>query len=141
MKKYLFIIVALIMSMSMTSCHSVSPDADEEAVLIYKPWFFGHGGVSNDPVSTGLTWCWWTTHSESFKITPQRYDIEFDDIMSNDNTPLDYATYITLQITPGKSPILMKNYGTKWFVPIRILMIMMSQRGTSMTMRLCSVSA
>lgn len=115
MKKFLFILVALFATFSMTSCHSVSPDADEEAVLIYKPWFFGHGGVSNEPVSTGLTWCWWTTHSEYFKITPQRYDIEFDDIMSNDNTPLDYATYITLQIEPGKSPILMQNYGVDWF--------------------------
>ena len=115
MKKFLFILVALVMSFSMTSCHNVSPDADEEAVLIYKPWFFGHGGVDNNPVSTGLTWCFWTTHSERFKITPQRYDIEFDDIMSNDNTPLDYATYITLQVIPGKSPILMQNYGVNWF--------------------------
>lgn len=107
--------VALVGVMSMTSCHSASPGADEEAVLIKKPWFFGHGGVEEEPVRTGLTWCVFTTDVETFKITPQRYDIEFDDIMSNDNTPLDYATYITLQITPGKSPILMKNYGTEWF--------------------------
>lgn len=115
MKKYLILLVAVLATMCMTSCHFVSPDADEEAVLIYKPWVFGHGGVDNTPVETGLTWCWASTHSETFKITPQRYDIEFDDIMSNDNTPLDYATYITLQITPGKSPILMQNYGVDWF--------------------------
>ena len=115
MKKFLFIMVALFATFSMISCHSVSPNADEEAVLIYKPWFFGHGGVDNNPVSTGLTWCFLTTRSKTFKITPQRYDIEFDDIMSNDNTPLDYATYITLQVIPGKSPILMQNYGVNWF--------------------------
>lgn len=114
MKKIILIAVTL-MGVIMTSCYSVSPDADEEAVLIEKPWFFGHGGVEEEPVKTGLTWCWWSTHSEYFKIIPERYDIEFDDIMSNDNTPLDYATYITLQITPTKSPILMKNYGINWF--------------------------
>lgn len=114
-KKVFLMFMGLMMTISMTSCHFVSPDADEEAVLIYKPWIFGHGGVDDEPVTTGLTWCWATTHSEIFKITPQRYDIEFDDIMSNDNTPLDYATYITLQIIPGKSPILMKNYGIDWF--------------------------
>lgn len=115
MRKFLFILFTFVMSLTMSSCHSVSPDADEEAVLIKKPWFFGHGGVENEPVPTGLTWCWWSTHSEYFKITPQRYDVEFDDIMSNDNTPLDYATYMTLQVAPGKSPILMKNYGVDWF--------------------------
>lgn len=114
MKKLLLFSLAF-SALTLSSCHSVSPDADEEAVLIYKPWFFGHGGVDEEPVKTGLTWCLLSTHSETFKITPQRYDIEFDDIMSNDNTPLDYATYITLQIEPGKSPILMKNYGVDWF--------------------------
>lgn len=115
MKKYLIILIAFIASISMTSCHSVEADADEEAVLIYKPWIFGHGGVDEIPVSTGLVWCVPSTDYVKFKITPQRYDIEFDDIMSNDNTPLDYATYITLQIIPGKSSILMKNYGYDWF--------------------------
>ena len=41
----------------LTSCHCVRPNADEEAVLIKKPWFFGHGGVDNDPVTTGCEWC------------------------------------------------------------------------------------
>lgn len=115
MKKFFLMLVITLMTITMTSCHFVSPDADEEAVLIYKPWIFGHGGVDMEPVSTGLTWCWASTQSETFKTTPQRYDVDFDDIMSNDNTPLDYATYITLQIQPGQSPVLMKNYGVDWF--------------------------
>lgn len=114
-KKFLFAIVAVFAMFSMTACHSVEPGADEEAVLIYKPWFFGHGGVDETPVRTGLEWLALSTEYETFKITPQRFDVDFDDIMSNDNTPLDYATYITLQIVPGKSPVLMKNYGTDWF--------------------------
>ena len=35
--------------------------------------------------------------------------------MSNDNTPLDYGTYITLQLIPGHSPALLQYYGKDWF--------------------------
>ena len=38
-----------------------------------------------------------------------------DDIISNENTPLDFNTVITLQIKKGKSPILLKNYGKDWY--------------------------
>ncbi len=50
-----------------------------------------------------------------FTITPQRYDEAFDDIFSNDNTPLDFNTYINIQIEKGKAPILLKNYGENWY--------------------------
>lgn len=115
MKKFIFYFVAIIATVWCTSCHGVMPDADEEAVLIKKPWFFGHGGVEEEPVTTGCTWCVWTTSSEYFKITPQRHDESFDDIFSNDNTPLDFNTYINIQIEKGKSPILLKNYGKDWY--------------------------
>lgn len=115
MKKiFSFVLVVLVATM-FYSCHSVSPGPDEEAVLIEKPWFFGHGGVDDEPVTTGRKWCWVTTSSEMFKIIPQRYDEAFDDIFSNDNTPLDFNTYINIQIEPGKSPVLLKNYGVNWY--------------------------
>jgi len=97
------------------SIHKVSPNADEEAVLTYKPLIWGHGGVYPVPVSTGLTWCWFSTYEEYFKIVPIRYEVAFDDIMSNDNTPLDYATSLVLQVQQGMSPVLMRNYGKDWF--------------------------
>ena len=99
----------------MTSCHGVAPDADEEAVLIYKPWFFGHGGVSDTPVESGLTWCWWSTHSETFKIIPVKHHVDMNDLFSDDNTPLDFHTILIIQIEKGKTPILLKNYGKDWF--------------------------
>lgn len=46
MKKIILMFCIAILGMSaLTSCHSVSPDADEEAVIVKKPWFIGHGGV------------------------------------------------------------------------------------------------
>ena len=107
--------MVFVLMSTISSCHGVRPDADEESVLIKKPWFFGHGGVDNEPVETGCAWCVWTTSSETFKITPQRYDEAFDDIFSNDNTPLDFNTYIMIQIKKGKTPILLKNYGKNWY--------------------------
>ena len=117
MKKSILVFAVLFLAViGMTSCHGVRPDADEEGVLIYKPWFFGRGGVDPVPVTTGCTWCVWTTTSEIFKITPQRYDEKFDDIFSNDNTPLDFNSYINIQIEKGKTPILLENYGLDWYV-------------------------
>lgn len=105
--------IALIICMMLV--HSVSPDADEEAVLIKKPWIFGHGGVVDSPVESGLTWCWFSTHSEYFKIVPVKHQVDMDDLFSDDNTPLDFHTIIITQIKKGKSPILLQNYGKDWF--------------------------
>ena len=115
MKKLLKISMIGLMAISFGACHGVSPDADEEAVLIEKPWFFGHGGVQDSPVESGLTWCWWSTHSETFKIVPYKHKVDMDDMFSDDNTPLDFHTIIITQIIKGKSPILLKNYGVDWF--------------------------
>jgi len=116
MKKVTLILAVAIASIAtLSSCHGVSPEAGEEAVLIYKPWFFGHGGVDPTPVKTGFTWCWFSTSSEAFKIIPQKQQVDMEDLVSNDNTPLDFHTVIITQIKSGKSPVLLENYGLDWF--------------------------
>lgn len=114
MKKFKFLFTMLMLSIFMTSCHFVAPSADEEAVLINHPLIWGHGGVDSDPVETGLSWCWWSTASETFKIVPQKWQIDMEDLVSNDNTPLDFHTVIVTQIKKGRTPILLQNYGTDW---------------------------
>lgn len=116
MKKFLAMFsFALVAMLVMTSCHSVSPDADEEAALTEKPMFFGKGGVVDEAVETGLTWCWFSTHADYFKIVPVKHQVDMNDLFSDDNTPLDFHTIIITQIEKGKSPILLKNYGKDWF--------------------------
>ncbi len=116
MKKIMnFLAVASISIASLSSCHFVSPAADEEAVLIYHPLIWGHGGVDDEAVETGLTWCWWSTGSETFKIVPQKQQVDMEDLVSNDNTPLDFHTVIITQVKKGKSPVLLQNYGVDWF--------------------------
>ena len=116
MKKFITFLACAIFSVALfTSCHGVSPEADEEAVLIDYPWFFGHGGVQEKPVESGLTWCWWTTSSEKFKVVPVKHQVDMNDLFSDDNTPLDFHTIIITQIEKGKTPILLQNYGKDWF--------------------------
>ena len=119
MKKFLTMFsfaLLLMVSMTMTSCIGCTEvDADEEVVLIDKPWFVGHGGVQSAPVSTGLKWIWMSTDTEHFKIVPFKHQVDMDDLFSDDNTPLDFHTIIITQIKQGKSPILLQNYGVDWF--------------------------
>ena len=116
MKKLMNLLaVALVSIATLSSCHFVALAADEEAVLIYHPIIWGHGGVDDEAVETGLAWCWWSTGSETFKIVPQKQQVDMEDLVSNDNTPLDFHTVIITQVKKGKSPVLLQNYGTDWF--------------------------
>lgn len=115
MKKLILLLAVVFVNIALTSCHWVAPSADEEAVLIYHPMLWGHGGVDDDAVETGLSWCWWSTGSETFKIVPQKQQVDMEDLVSNDNTPLDFHTVIITQIKKGKSPVLLQNYGKDWF--------------------------
>lgn len=98
-----------------TSCSLSSVDADEEGVLIEQPWFFGHGGVCEEPITTGSTFIAFTTDVVRFKITPVQYDEKFADIMSSDNTPVDLTAHVLIQVKKGQTPILLKNFGVEWY--------------------------
>lgn len=115
MKKFYFILTIAIFATMMQSCYNAKTDADEEVVLVMKPWIFGHGGVDDTPLTSGATWCAASTDTVKFKICPVRYDEAFDDIFSNNNTPLDFNSYITIQIQSGHTPTLLKNYGKNWY--------------------------
>ena len=116
MKKILLSLLVVFSCVMLSSCHRVAPNVDEECVLTYKPWFFGHGGIDMEPVQSGLTWCAITTYADTFKIVPVKYQVNMDDLFSDDNTPLDFHTVIITQIEKGKSPILLQNYGKNWFM-------------------------
>lgn len=114
-KFYWFLAVALVSIATLSSCTMASPDADEEGVLTMKPWIFGHGGVDETPVESGLTWCAPSTHVTYVKITPIAFDEHIEDAYSDDNTQLDFDIQIILQIQKGKSPTLIQNYGSEWY--------------------------
>lgn len=111
-KSILFLLSAI---MVLTSCYRVSPDGGQESVLIYKPFFFGHGGVDSVPVSAGATWCAPTTDHVEFPIIPQDIEYEQNNVMTKDNTPLDVYSDFKYQIIKGSTPELYEKFGSDWF--------------------------
>ena len=112
---YAFIAFLILCFFGICTISQVTADADEETVLVEKPYIWGSGGVDDVPVSTGLKWVWFSTTGVKFKIVPVKHQVDMDDLFSDDNTPLDFHTVIITQIKKGKSPILLKNYGVNWF--------------------------
>lgn len=101
---------------TMTSCYRVQPNADQESVLVMKPYFLGHGGVDENVVSAGSEWCAVTTDHYEFSITPITITEEFEKLIPSDNTPLSFSVYLKLQIRKGQTPLLYKNFGLEWYI-------------------------
>lgn len=110
----LFLIIAL-MGACCSSCSLTSVDGDEEGVYIKKPYFFGKGGVSDNVLLEGSEWKVFTTDFIKFKNVPVKFAEAFDDVMSDDNTPVDLQAYILLRLDKGKSSVLYQNYGVEWY--------------------------
>lgn len=104
---------ALALCLLSVGCRTVSPDAGHEAVLIKKPWVFGHGGVENEPVKTGLIIAAITTQAEYVSMQPIQVVEHFDDLMSSDGVPLDFDSALRLQITDSVN--LIRTFGPDWY--------------------------
>lgn len=117
-KKSMLSVLSLCLMLGMNSCINVAPGAGEEAVLIHKPYIFGHGGIDEKPVETGRQYEWFSTSYVIVSMLPQKFDEKLDDAASNDNTLLDFNTQIQLQVEDNKSPVLIKNYGSNWYVNV-----------------------
>ena len=115
MKKASAITLFVILAISLTCCYRVQPDPGEESVLVYKPLFFGHGGVDETPVSTGATWVAITTDHKEFPITPITITEDFANMIPSDNTPVSFSVYLKAQIKQGKTPELYKKFGAEWY--------------------------
>ena len=113
--KNFFIAGFLCLSVLLSGCTTVSPEAGEEGVKVHKPWIFGTGGIDMTPVETGLEYTWLSTDYVIVNMLPRAYDEDLDDATSNDNTLLDFNTQIQLQVKDNKSPVLIKNYGVDWY--------------------------
>jgi regulator of protease activity HflC (stomatin/prohibitin superfamily) len=115
MKKIIKFLPLLILVISITSCYRAQPNGGQESVLVYKPIFFGHGGVDDTPVTTGATWCVATTDHYEFTITPITITEEFLNMIPADNTPVSFSAYIKVQAKKGETPILYNNFGVDWY--------------------------
>lgn len=116
MKNFKFYFLAAIVAMiSFTSCDICTVDGGEEGVFIKKPWFFGDGGVDHTALTNGSEWKVWSTDYVVYSVINTKYTESFDDIATNETTPVDMDAHIFLRIIPGKAPILHENYGQNWY--------------------------
>lgn len=101
-----------VISIMFSGCFSPSKvDAGEEAVLVKKPWFFGHGGVDEEPIKTGLVWTAWSTEVVRVDVKPFNITEPFDDLITYDNNPVDFDIHLTFKHIEGKTPILVEKFG------------------------------
>jgi hypothetical protein len=105
--------VLLMVSLLIGGCGWAAPGAGTEAVLIMKPWFFGHGGVDATAIKTGRTVVAVTTDVVMVDMRPTQYSLDFDDFMSNDGVPLDFHAVLRLQVTDSVK--LIQQFGENWY--------------------------
>ena len=99
----------------LASCTRASVDADEVGVFVAKPYFFGDGGVIQEPLMQGSDWRAMSTDFFKLKSTPIKITESFDDIMSDDNTPVDLTANIVIQIEKSESPRLISDFGEDYY--------------------------
>lgn len=115
MGAFAFIVGALVILVWMFGIHRVTVDAGHEAVLVMKPYFIGHGGVVDKPVTAGSKWVAMTTEAVLYSIVPIEYPEVFTDMNTSDNFPVDFETNLQIQIIQGKGPKLISMAGTDWY--------------------------
>ncbi len=106
-------IMLLAIVLALAGCSVYAPDAGHEVVLVEKPWFFGHGGVNEDPVRTGRTWAAWTTEGVDVYMQPQKFEAEMADTMTSDGVPVTFHAIVVLQVIDSVS--LIKTFGSDWY--------------------------
>lgn len=105
------LIIAFVVALA--GCSSFSPDAGHEVVLTKKPWFWGHGGVVDEPVKTGLTLGAFSTWGTDVSMQPQKFETLMDDTMTSDGVPISFHTIMILQVTDSVQ--LIKKFGPEWY--------------------------
>ena len=110
------LLAIVLASLSMTSCSIRSIEADEEGVVIKKPWFFGHGGVEPEAEQTGSIITALSTSMTFVTMTPVTLTENFEKVMTKDNNEIPhFSAYIKLKVKAGQSPILVEGFGEKWY--------------------------
>jgi regulator of protease activity HflC (stomatin/prohibitin superfamily) len=112
MNRIAFVLTILLCAV-LGACSSVTPGPGEEAVLIKKPMFFGHGGVVDTPVTTGREFVALTTDAIYVNTQPIKFELNFDDLMTADTVPLDFHGTLRLQVIDSVK--LIDLFGPKWY--------------------------
>lgn len=113
--KNLTLFLLLIIATLTQSCTLQGIDSGKEGVMVMKPFFFGNGGISAYPLKTGRHTIAMSTQVTIYNIKPVKFTEDFDDVITNDNNPVDFTSFIILKIQEGRAPLLHEKFGQKWY--------------------------
>lgn len=105
--------IAIVLVILLAGCSRFAPDAGHEVVLVKKPWFFGHGGIESEPITTGASFGAITTNGIDVSMQPQRFDADIPDTMTSDGVPISFHAILNLQVTDSVK--LVSLFGPKWY--------------------------
>jgi len=94
--KYLRLILIAV-ALTTVGCSRIVTEPGTETVIVENPWFFGHGGVSEETQKPGAGWYALTTHGVGITTAPVKYDEAMPHLATNDNNFINYASYLVLQ--------------------------------------------
>src|SRR5580658_7071813 len=99
MKRSMAFVVLAVATAGLVGCTVAAPNAGHQAVWMEKPFFFGHGGVDQTPVTAGRTYGAITSEAVDVSMLPQRVDMEFDDMMTRSGVPVSFHVVATFKVT------------------------------------------
>jgi len=83
-----------------------------EAVINRSPLVFGEQGILAQPLTAGRQFLAPTTTVVSVvDMRPSQANEQFSDVISNDNVPVSFSAYLTLQVRTGQSPAMVRDFG------------------------------
>lgn len=114
-KSALFAVLVLSLGSSACVYQPEKVEAGHEGVQVDQPWFWGHEGVREEPRTVGTHWLWFTSKLVEYDIRPQRANEKFNDLLTQDNTPVDFRSYVVVEALPGRTPELHEKFGSHWY--------------------------
>jgi hypothetical protein len=99
MKRWFASVVLTVAMAGLGGCTVAAPNAGHQAVWMEKPFFFGHGGVDQIPVTAGREYGAITSEAIDIDMLPQRVDMEFDDMMTSSGVPVSFHVVATFRVT------------------------------------------
>jgi SPFH domain / Band 7 family len=109
--RFFSLFLAFFVLFGLSACTLISPNGDQVAVVVTKPWIFGHGGIEPEVVKTGRSIEAYSSSAVYYKTTPWNLKESFTDMNTSDNFPVDFDVYINLKIIPDKAPTMLRDFG------------------------------
>lgn len=95
--------------------NTVKIHAGGEGVIVKKPYFYGNGGVSKEPLVVGRVWKARSTEVSIYDIRATRYPEPFNDLIAKGNETVDFNSYVVIKPIKGKTPYLHENFSNNWY--------------------------